>query len=145
MSMDGYAHEDYLADLLSEAAADLPFGQDPAENPIHCVAVYEVDRMYGGPEEGGWWYDGDLVAVDGAFGTKDEAIEACRDLNETFGLTEDQRYGHFVATVVQLPEKAPQLPLESVALSRSYRREEVSRPAPASEPSPALSETESEV
>jgi hypothetical protein len=21
------------------------------------VNVYEVDRIYGGPEEGGWWYD----------------------------------------------------------------------------------------
>lgn len=21
------------------------------------VAFYEVDRAYGGPEEGGWWYD----------------------------------------------------------------------------------------
>lgn len=21
-----------------------------------CVAVYETDRRYGGPEEGGWWY-----------------------------------------------------------------------------------------
>ena len=21
-----------------------------------CVAVYETDRAYGGPEEGGWWY-----------------------------------------------------------------------------------------
>ena len=23
----------------------------------HVVAIYEVDRAYGGPEEGGWWYD----------------------------------------------------------------------------------------
>lgn len=22
-----------------------------------CVAVYETERAYGGPEEGGWWYD----------------------------------------------------------------------------------------
>lgn len=21
------------------------------------VALYEIDRAYGGPEEGGWWYD----------------------------------------------------------------------------------------
>ena len=26
------------------------------------VAVYMVDRAYGGPEEGGWWYDcGELI------------------------------------------------------------------------------------
>ena len=23
----------------------------------YVVALYEVDRRYGGPEEGGWWYD----------------------------------------------------------------------------------------
>ncbi len=23
----------------------------------HVVAFYEIDRAYGGPEEGGWWYD----------------------------------------------------------------------------------------
>lgn len=28
------------------------------------LAFYAVDRAYGGPEEGGWWYDtGDLVRV----------------------------------------------------------------------------------
>ena len=23
----------------------------------YTVAVFEVDRAYGGPEEGGWWFD----------------------------------------------------------------------------------------
>lgn len=23
----------------------------------YVVAFYEIDRAYGGPEEGGWWYD----------------------------------------------------------------------------------------
>ncbi|OAH45473.1 hypothetical protein AX777_17780 [Sphingobium yanoikuyae] len=23
----------------------------------YIVAFYEIDRAYGGPEEGGWWYD----------------------------------------------------------------------------------------
>jgi hypothetical protein len=23
----------------------------------YTVAFYEIDRAYGGPEEGGWWYD----------------------------------------------------------------------------------------
>ena len=23
----------------------------------YVVAFYEIDRRYGGPEEGGWWYD----------------------------------------------------------------------------------------
>lgn len=30
---------------------------------IQFVTVYETDRAYGGPEEGGWWYDvGTVVA-----------------------------------------------------------------------------------
>lgn len=30
----------------------------------YVFAFYELDRQYGGPEEGGWWYDtGDLVRI----------------------------------------------------------------------------------
>ena len=30
----------------------------------YVVAFYEIDRAYGGPEEGGWWYDcGELRRV----------------------------------------------------------------------------------
>ena len=36
--------------------------EDRSEVKFWTVAAYEVDRMYGGPEEGGWWYDaGDLI------------------------------------------------------------------------------------
>ena len=56
----------------------------PATSPLHRkwrVNVYALDRCYGGPEEGGWWYDtedpelslevpasryGDAVAIAGA-------------------------------------------------------------------------------
>lgn len=32
--------------------------------PAWFVNVYSIDRVYGGPEEGGWWYDtGELVKV----------------------------------------------------------------------------------
>ena len=32
------------------------------------LAVYEVDRAYGGPEEGGWWYDtGTLRVIHGPY------------------------------------------------------------------------------
>ena len=27
------------------------------EEPTHWVGLYHVERQYGGPEEGGWWYD----------------------------------------------------------------------------------------
>ncbi|CAG0982501.1 hypothetical protein RHIZO_01814 [Rhizobiaceae bacterium] len=30
----------------------------------YVLAFYEIDRAYGGPEEGGWWYDtGRLVRI----------------------------------------------------------------------------------
>jgi hypothetical protein len=38
--------------------------QEVAEQsaPFYCVAIYLANRAYGGPEEGGWWFDcGELV------------------------------------------------------------------------------------
>ena len=26
-------------------------------NKFWCVSIYEIDRAYGGREEGGWWFD----------------------------------------------------------------------------------------
>jgi hypothetical protein len=44
------------------------------------VATYLVDRAYGGPEEGGWWYRrGELIAVDGTF-FRDDSAKRFRDL-----------------------------------------------------------------
>lgn len=46
------------------------------------LAVYEVDRAFGGHEEGGWWYDtGELVAVIGVMPSEDAAFARCRRLN----------------------------------------------------------------
>jgi hypothetical protein len=42
-----YAHETSLSDDLAREA--------PA--PFWTVAIYLADRVYGGPEEGGWWYE----------------------------------------------------------------------------------------
>ena len=42
-------------------------GWTNATHPItgYGVAVYAVDSSYGGPEEGGWWYDtGELIEVE---------------------------------------------------------------------------------
>ena len=46
------------------------------------LAVYEIDRAYGGPEEGGWWYDvGVLKRVIGVRKSEDEAYALARRLN----------------------------------------------------------------
>ena len=51
---------------------------------IYYVAVYEIGCAYGGPEEGGWWYDtGELserVRVRG-YRTRDQASAVCRRIN----------------------------------------------------------------
>lgn len=43
--------------------------------PSYIVSVFECNREYGGPEEGGWWYDtGVLVKTIRVFHNEDEAI-----------------------------------------------------------------------
>jgi hypothetical protein len=50
--------------------------------PIYIIAVYDVDRRYGGPEEGGWWYDaGTLVRVVRTMRHEQRAYDYCNRLN----------------------------------------------------------------
>lgn len=55
------------------------------------VNVYDVTRCYGGPEEGGWWYDaGDcILALECA--TKEEARFVAEQLRVEYPRT-DKRY-----------------------------------------------------
>lgn len=49
------------------------------------VHKHQVRQAYGGPEEGGWWYEQGTVVEDWKspeFTTQEEAEEACRKLNE---------------------------------------------------------------
>ena len=51
-------------DYCVECGAEQPEGEDAfRENPkVRFVNAYRVRRCYGGPEEGGWWYDaGELL------------------------------------------------------------------------------------
>ena len=44
---------------MSENFADMFEDEDPQPNLetfFYCVSIYKIDRAYGGPEEGGWWY-----------------------------------------------------------------------------------------
>ena len=46
------------------------------------VALYEIDRAYGGPEEGGWWYDcGELRRVLAVARSEERAYEVARRAN----------------------------------------------------------------
>lgn len=47
------------------------------------IGFYELDRAYGGPEEGGWWYDcGQLVRAFRVAHSEAEAIRLCRRAND---------------------------------------------------------------
>lgn len=54
---DEECEEDYADSSEGEA-----FAPQYAEGFVF-VNVYEVDRIYGGPEEGGWWYDAGTAVV----------------------------------------------------------------------------------
>ena len=45
------------------------------------VNVYFVDRHYGGPEEGGWWYNTGraIKSIQVTEGTLEEVMNACED------------------------------------------------------------------
>lgn len=75
---------------------------DTVTSAYWSVAVYEVQRCYGGPEEGGWWYDrGIPVDVDCGLSQsdykalphceihtdEDAAWAACRRMNEILDAT----------------------------------------------------------
>ena len=51
----------------------------------HFVHKYEVGLCYGGPEEGGWWYDAGTPVeawVPVGFMDEDQAYDYCRAMNE---------------------------------------------------------------
>ena len=48
----------------------------------YIVAVYLTDRCFGGPEEGGWWYEaGQLTRIMRIFRSQERAYGYCRRLN----------------------------------------------------------------
>jgi hypothetical protein len=55
----------------------------------YVVAVYELDRSYGGPEEGGWWYDtGALVRVHSVERDEERAWAKARRINRSLAYKE---------------------------------------------------------
>ncbi len=53
------------------------------------VAFYAVDRAFGGPEEGGWWYDtGELVRLHDLLRSEDAAIRAAARANRLLDLVQ---------------------------------------------------------
>lgn len=70
------------------------------DRSFYTVALYLVDRAYGGPEEGGWYYTTEEVVqpaeypegvLPQVFSNKAQAHECCAALNDRHG--EDLNYG----------------------------------------------------
>lgn len=54
----------------------------------YTVAIFMVDLAYGGPEEGGWYYDCGYPSTDHleyirGFTTEEDAVFYCQQLNES--------------------------------------------------------------
>ena len=77
---------------------------DSAINQDVYVNVYLVDQLYGGPEEGGWWYDtGEpvesiCVPAQSTSGLTREAAEKLRQSKQVYydSLNKDRRPKHSV-------------------------------------------------
>lgn len=73
------------------AAAEFTIELAPVPPPFYTVAVYLEDRQYGGPEEGGWYYNAgqrvddpeETDCVPAIFRSTEEAMAvACRELTQ---------------------------------------------------------------
>lgn len=77
----------------------------------YVIAIYEADRCYGGPEEGGWWYDaGTLQRIVGTARTEEQARRKAYRINSLLAYRRElcrgprissvnYEGGHFVAEV----------------------------------------------
>ncbi len=79
-----------------ETSGDAEAGPEPT---IYFAAIYLVDLRYGGPEEGGWYYDCGELVTDGellrnaglglptSFATSEEAYQWCKTQNDLLDKT----------------------------------------------------------
>ena len=76
------------------------------------IALYEIDRAYGGPEEGSWWYDtGELVRLLALAPTEARAVQLADRANRLLERLQSHRRrvdsvlydgGRYAAIVFQL-------------------------------------------
>ena len=60
----------------------------PSNRTVYVVAVYLCDRAYGGPEEGGWWYDtGEMARIIRTFKDEDRAEAYATRMNSLLNAT----------------------------------------------------------
>ncbi len=121
-----------LNDLPAYTGRDAHLADPPPPPCLHWVALYLVTLGWGGPQEGGWWYDSGELVTDpdlyarlcgypAAFPTEDEAYAYCARLNlQIASLNEGRRpkssvasegeYEVLVLEVPMLPQHWPGTP-----------------------------------
>ena len=52
-----FLHMQKLAGIISESEYQAKLNESKLNENEGVRSVYYIDRAYGGPEEGGWWYD----------------------------------------------------------------------------------------
>jgi Zn-finger nucleic acid-binding protein len=68
---------------------------------MFLIAIYEMDRAYGGPEEGGWWYDiGELRRVVASARNEDAAYAKARRANRLLARLREQAGGRSINSVI---------------------------------------------
>lgn len=79
---------EWLAESDTDVAYDIRQARAAAGPEGACyVNVYSIDRAYGGPEEGGWWYDTGQVIISALCPDPDQAKLVADALRETFPRT----------------------------------------------------------
>ena len=69
------------------------YQMDSTDKPIY-VSIYSKERAYGGPEEGGWWYDDYTLEKTKKFLDAEEAELFAERLNEEIGLWTEMAGGN---------------------------------------------------
>jgi hypothetical protein len=55
---------------------------------MHYVNVYFIERAYGGPEEGGWWYNqGEFLTEEGSYASRKDALAKAKEVHDTLHLS----------------------------------------------------------
>jgi len=62
--------------------------------PKFILGFYELDRCYGGPEEGGWWFDTEtLVRPLAVVASEDKAMQLCQRANRLLSHLQRKKRG----------------------------------------------------
>jgi hypothetical protein len=77
------ADNDTADALVTQLGSDESVQIESVEPITYYVHKYEERQQYGGPEEGGWWYDQRTPVQHAVYSSEDEedATEKCRALN----------------------------------------------------------------